>query len=87
MLALLCHDVVMIRTQIQLEPSTYNKMKRRATAMQCSISELARRGIEEKLQRQDRADKWQASLAVLGRHGSSLGDLSENHDKYLIDGW
>jgi hypothetical protein len=55
--------------------------------MQCSISELARRGIEEKLQRQDRADKWQASLPVLGRHGSGLGDLSENHDKYLSDGW
>jgi hypothetical protein len=77
----------MIRTQIQLEPSTYNEMKRRATAMQCSISELARRGIEEKLQRQDRADKWQASLAVLGRHGSGLGNLSEKHDKYLSDGW
>ncbi len=55
--------------------------------MQCSISELARRGIEEKRQRQDRADKWQASLAVLGRHGSGLGNLSEKHDKYLSDGW
>jgi len=77
----------MIRTQIQLEPSTYNEMKRRATAMQCSISELARQGIEEKLQRQDRADKWQASLPVLGRHGSGLGDLSEDHDKYLSNGW
>ncbi len=77
----------MIRTQIQLEPSTYNEMKRRATALQCSVSELARRSIEEKLRRQDRADKWQASLVVLGRHGSGLGDLSENHDKYLTDGW
>jgi len=77
----------MIRTQIQLEPNTYEEMKRRATAMQCSISELARRSIEENLQRHSRADKWQASLTVLGRHGSGLGDLSANHDRYLADGW
>ena len=87
MLAFYYHDVGVIRTQIQLESKTYEEMKRRATAMQCSISELARRSIEEKLQRQSRADKWQASLAVLGRHGSGLGDLSENHDRYLTDGW
>ena len=77
----------MIRTQIQLEPAPYAQMKRRATEMRCSISELARQSIEEKLQRQSRADKWQESLTVLGRHGSGLGDLSENHDKYLTDGW
>ena len=77
----------MIRTQIQLEPRTYAEMKKRAAAMHCSISELARRSIEENLQRQSSTDKWQASFAVLGRHGSGLGDVSENHDKYLTDGW
>jgi len=77
----------MIRTQIQLEPATYEQMKRRATEMRCSVSELARQSIEEKLQRQNQADKWQVSLTVLGRNGSGLGDLSENHDKYLTDGW
>ena len=55
--------------------------------MRCSVSELARQSIEEKLQRQNQADKWQVSLTVLGRYGSGLGDLSENHDKYLTDGW
>jgi metal-sulfur cluster biosynthetic enzyme len=77
----------MIRTQIQLEPATYEQMKKRATKMRCSVSELARQSIEEKLQRQNQADKWQVSLTVLGRYGSGLGDLSENHDKYLSDGW
>ena len=62
-------------------------MKTRAAAMHCSISELARRSIEENLQRQSRTDKWQASFAVLGRHGSGLSDLSDRHDKYLSDGW
>jgi hypothetical protein len=87
MLAWHCHYANMIRTQIQLEPGTYEQMKRRASEMRCSISELARQSIEEKLQQQSRADKWQASLAVLGRHGSGLSDLSDNHDKYLTDGW
>ena len=32
-------------------------------------------------------DLLKAGIAVLGRHGSGLGDLSENHDKYLTDGW
>jgi ADP-heptose:LPS heptosyltransferase len=32
-------------------------------------------------------DLLKAGIAVLGRHGSGLGDLSENHDKYLSDGW
>ena len=77
----------MIRTQIQLEPSTYAQMKTMAAAMHCSISELARRSIEENLQLQSRTDKWQASFAVLGRHGSGLSDLSDRHDKYLSDGW
>ncbi len=77
----------MIRTQIQLEPATYEQMKSRASEMRCSISELARQSIEEKLQRQNQADKWQVSLTVLERYGSGLGDLSENHDKYLTDGW
>ena len=77
----------MIRTQIQLEPGTYEQMKKRATEMRCSISELARQRLEEKLQQQSRADKWPASLAVLGRNGSGLGDLSKNHDKYLTNGW
>lgn len=77
----------MIRTQIQLEPSTYERMKRRAAELRCSISELARQGIEEKLARQEQEERWSASFAVLGRHGSGLKDLADNHDDYLADEW
>lgn len=77
----------MIRTQIQLELPTYERLKQRATELQCSISELARQGIEEKLARQDLDAKWSASFAAMGRHGSGLKDLSERHDDYLSDGW
>lgn len=77
----------MIRTQIQLESSTYEKMKQRAAELRCSISELARQGIEEKLARQEQEERWSASLAVLGRHGSGLKNLAEHHDDYLADEW
>lgn len=77
----------MIRTQIQLELPTYERLKLRAAELRCSISELARQGIEEKLARQEQEKKWSASLEVLGRHGSGLGDLAGRHDDYLSDGW
>jgi hypothetical protein len=77
----------MIRTQIQMEAPTYERLKKRAAELQCSVSELARQGIEEKLARQEQENKWSASFAALGRHGSGLKDLSERHDDYLCDGW
>ena len=77
----------MIRTQIQLELPTYERLKKRAAELQCSISELARRGIEEKLDRETQKKKWTASFEAMGRHGSGLKDLSEHHDDYLSDDW
>lgn len=63
----------------------YEEVKRQAAEMQCSISELVRQSIEEKLAKQKQEAKWAASLTVLGRYGSGLGDLSEKHDDYLND--
>ena len=85
--SLIYHHVVMIRTQIQLELPTYERLKQRAAELRCSISELARQGIEEKLARQELEAKWSASFTAMGRHGSGLKDLSERHDDYLTDGW
>lgn len=87
MLSLLCQHVGMIRTQIQLELPTYERLKKRAAELQCSISELARQGIEEKLARHAQEKKWTTSFEAIGRHGSGLKDLSERHDDYLADGW
>lgn len=77
----------MIRTQIQLEASTYEDMKKRASQRGCSIAELARQSILEGLARHRMEDKWAKSLEVAGRHRSGLGDLSAQHDKYLSDEW
>ena len=77
----------MIRTQIQLEFSTYQEMKRLASRLGCSIAELARKSIEETLAKSRTQGKWERSLAVSGRYRSGLGDLSAKHDEYLGDEW
>ncbi len=77
----------MIRTQIQLEVSTFEQMKPLAAQLGCSIAELARNSIKEKLAQHDQCDKWAASQNVLGRYKSGLSDLSSNHDRYLADQW
>lgn len=87
MTSLQYHHVGMVRTQIQLELPTYERLRQRAAELKCSISELARQGIEEKLARQEQEANWSASFAVIGRHGSGLKDLAERHDEYLSDEW
>jgi hypothetical protein len=77
----------MIRTQIQLEPSTYEEMKKMASKLGCSLAELARRSIEETLMKSRLEGKWGRSLQVAGRYKSGLGDLSIKHDQYFGDEW
>lgn len=77
----------MIRTQIQLEPSTYEEMKKLASRLGCSIAELARKSIEETLTKSRLQGKWEKSLAVAGRYKSGLGDLAAKHNEYLGDEW
>jgi hypothetical protein len=77
----------MIRAQIQLEASTYEKLKKYASEAGCSVAEIARRSIEETLTKRDAAGHWQRSMEAVGRYRSGLGDLSTNHDKHLGDEW
>ena len=77
----------MIRTQIQLEASTYEEMKRVSSRMGCSLSELARRSIEESLKKARHQEQWGRSLEVAGKHRSGLSDLASGHDSYLTDEW
>jgi hypothetical protein len=77
----------MIRTQIQLEASTYEEMKKTAKHLGCSIAEFARKCIEENLQKSRLNERWERSLEVAGRYRSGKGNLAEKHDAYLSDGW
>lgn len=73
----------MIRAQIQLEVTLYEQLKDKARELGCSIAELARMSIKEKLDSDSAARKWADSLKVAGAHRSGLHDLSIKHDDYL----
>jgi post-segregation antitoxin (ccd killing protein) len=75
----------MIRAQIQLEVTLYEQVKQRAKELGCSIAELARMSIKEKLDSDSANCRWAASLKLAGTHRSGLRDLSIKHDAYLAD--
>ena len=75
----------MIRAQIQLEASLYERVKEKAKELGCSIAELARISIKEKLDSDSAERKWSASLKLAGIRRSGLHNLSIKHDDYLND--
>jgi hypothetical protein len=77
----------MIRTQIQLEPSTYDEVKAYAHRLGVSVAELVRVSLKEKMTGGPQSSAWKDSLGVLGKYRSGLKNLSEKHDEYLSDGW
>lgn len=77
----------MIRTQIQLEESTYSEIKSVAATLGCSVSELIRRSLKASLPAQQAKPKISRSLKAVGRYRSGLRDLSTRHDEYLPDEW
>lgn len=76
---------IMIRAQIQLEATLYERVKEKAKELGCSIAELARVSIKEKLDSDSPKRQWAASLKLAGVHRSGLRDLSIKHDDYLSD--
>jgi negative regulator of replication initiation len=77
----------MIRTQIQLEESTYSEIKSVAATLGCSVSEFIRRSLKASLPAQQAKPKIYRSLKAVGRYRSGLRDLSTSHDEYLPDEW
>lgn len=77
----------MIRTQIQFEKKTYEKLKAKSKASGDSISEIVRRSLDATIDRQEAEQKWARALQSLGRFESGLSDLSEKHDEYLGHRW
>ncbi len=75
----------MIRAQIQLEASLYERVKEKAKELGCSIAELARMSLKEKLDSDSPKSQWADSLKLAGTHRSGLRDLSIKHDYYLSD--
>ena len=77
----------MIRTQIQFEKKTYEKLKARSKASGDSISEIVRRSLDTTIEKQEADQKWARAFQSLGKFESGLSDLSEKHDEYLGNRW
>ena len=77
----------MVRTQIQFEKGTYEKLKARSKSTGNSISEIVRRALVRNMETEEFDQKWRRAAESLGKFSSGLQDLSEKHDQYLDDRW
>jgi predicted DNA-binding protein len=77
----------MIRTQIQLESQTYEKLKAKSKGSGKSISEIVRRSLDQTIESQESDLKWARALYSLGKFASGLDNLAEKHDEHLGDRW
>lgn len=82
-----CLHVGMIRTQIQLEVGDYERLKREAARLSCSVSALVRESVKQKLSEGEAKAAQRSVMELAGKYKSGLNDLAENHDAYLDDGW
>jgi hypothetical protein len=77
----------MIRTQIQLEEADFERLKREAARRSCSVSAFVRDSVKAALFESERSAAAHSVMELAGKYNSGRGDLAENHDAYLGDGW
>jgi predicted CopG family antitoxin len=77
----------MIRTQIQFEKESYEKLKAKSKASGDSISEIVRRSLDSTIDSQETDQKWARAFQSMGKFESGLKDLSNKHDEYLGNRW
>ncbi len=77
----------MVRTQIQITPEQARALKRLAAREGKSVAELIRLSVDSMLRSggiQDQDELRRKAIAAAGKF-SGPEDLSENHDRYLIE--
>ncbi len=80
----------MIRTQIQLTEEQYRALRELARDTSVSMAEIIRESVELYLRQsnfQSMEEKRRRALEVGGQFGSGLGDLAEQHDRYLDEAY
>ena len=77
----------MIRTQIQLERQTYEKLKAKSKGSGKSISEIVRQSLDQTIESEETDQKWARALNSMGKFSSGLNNLAEKHDDHLGDRW
>ena len=77
----------MIRTQIQLESQTYEKLKAKSKGSGKSISEIVRLSLDQTIESEETDLKWRRALQSMGKFSSGLNNLAEKHDEHMGDRW
>ena len=79
----------MIRTQITLTEEQHRRLARVARARGVSMAEVIRQAVDRVVpdESQERRQRWERALAVVGSHRSGLPDVAEEHDAHLPDRW
>lgn len=77
----------MIRTQIQLEPDQYERLKALAARQSKSFAQLVREGVDHVLAVEERESAWDRFLTAVGscRTEDAAADVAARHDEYLAD--
>ena len=86
-MALRQYNANMIRTQIQIESQTYEKLKAKSKGSGKSISEIVRRSLDQTIESQEADQKWARALNSMGKFSSGLNNLAEKHDDHLGARW
>jgi hypothetical protein len=77
----------MVRTQISLTTEQAERLNRLARQRGVSMAALVREAVDASFERDDREERWQRALSMIGKYRSKDGatDVAENHDKYLAE--
>ena len=75
----------MERVLVQLTAEELARLRLRSSTSGRSVAALVREAVDEWIARDERADRVDRALATVGQFRSGLGDLAENHDRYLTD--
>ncbi len=75
----------MLRTQVQLDESQYQKLKALAAERSQSISQLVRESVELYLSTAQGRDEWVRLREAVGQCSDKdgAGDVARRHDEYL----
>jgi len=79
-----------IRTQVQLSEQQVQVLKEMAIKREASMAELIRQAIDRWIETEgvvSKEERKRRAKAAVGQFHSGLGDLAENHDKYLAEGY
>ena len=73
----------MQRVQIQFTVAQAEALRRQAAASDRSIAAVVREAVDAWIASGERRQRVDRALAAIGGFHSGLGDLAENHDRYL----